>query len=62
MVEECMISCHTMDSSVDFGLCICTGRAELDSAVRRDTTYLVTGRAELDNAVRCNITYLVTGR
>ena len=43
MVEECMISCHPMDSSVDFGLCICTGRSELDNAVRCDITYLVTG-------------------
>ena len=42
-VGECMISCQLVDSSVGFGLCICTGRVELDNAVRCDITYLVTG-------------------
>jgi hypothetical protein len=50
MVEDCMVSCHPMDSSVDFGLCICTGRAELDNAVRCDITYLVTGSVNMDIA------------
>ena len=43
MVKECMINCHPVGSSVEFGLCIYTGRAELDNAVRCDITCLVTG-------------------
>ena len=49
MVAECLMSCHPMHSSVGFGLCICTGRTESDSAVRCDVIFL-TGSANIDIA------------
>ena len=49
MVAECLMSCHSMNSSIEFGLCICTGRAEPDSAVRCDVIFL-TGSANIDIA------------
>ena len=46
---ECLISCHSLCSSVNFSLCICTWRAAPNSAVRYDITHS-TGPANIDIA------------
>ena len=47
---KCSIGCLPMHSSVDFGLCVCTGRAAPDSPVRCDVITYLTASANIDIA------------
>ena len=47
---ECLVDCLPMNSSVDFGLCVCTGRTAPDSPVRCDVIAYLTSSANVDIA------------
>jgi hypothetical protein len=50
MVGEHLVNCLPMHSYVDFGLCICTGRATPDSPVRCYIITYLTGSINFDIA------------
>jgi hypothetical protein len=48
---ECLIDCLPMHNSVDFGLCVCTGRAAPDNPVRCDVIIRLTASSNTDLAL-----------